>query len=185
MTKSIQWLHCLIDSSRIIREIEKRMSQRAHFMVLNSQWPWWSRTADRLFLTTSQHALTAVNALLLDIRLSQVFEVLKSVFLLQVPTVRDCGSRYFQVCVYITCISLFCCWNALATKFCRTFFWLHCKDHLKWQCILFGRIFLTPFLLKIFNFIRYANNISYDIMVHNNLSIIVNLESDQHIPREA
>ena len=57
------------------------------------------------------------------------------------------------------------------------------KRSLEMTCNLFGRIAVTSFLLEIFNIIRYVNNAGSDIIVHNNFSkIIINLESDQHIP---
>ena len=87
---------------------------------------------------------------------------------------------HFHAKLHITLkygLNLKCLWNEVLSNV----FLLHCKDHLKWQCNLFGRIFVTPFLLEIFNFIRYANNTTCDIMVHNNfLKIIINLESDEH-----
>ena len=49
--------------------------------------------------------------------------------------------------------------------------------------IALRRSVTDPFLLERFNFIRYAKNETCDMMVHNNFSkIIINLESDQHIP---
>ncbi len=62
-------------------------------------------------------------------------------------------------------------------------FLLHCKDHLKCQCNLFGRIFVTTFLLETFNFIQYANNTTcYTSWCIITSKITISLESDQHIP---
>ena len=44
---------------------------------------------------------------------------------------------------------------------------IDCKDRLKSQCNVLGRISLTLFLLEIFNLIRYANYTIYD-----NLNVI-------------
>ena len=51
----------------------------------------------------------------------------------------------------------------------------------KLQCNFLGRISLTLFLLEIFNFIRYGNYATYDIIGYNNFSkLIVNLQRDRH-----
>ena len=53
-------------------------------------------------------------------------------------------------------------------KFCLAFPWLHCKDHLKLQYNFFGRVFVTVFLVEIFNLDGYTNNhTTCDITLHN------------------
>ena len=44
---------------------------------------------------------------------------------------------------------------------------LHCKDHLKSQYNLFGRIFVTLFFVETLNFIGHANNTMCDATLHN------------------
>ena len=46
-------------------------------------------------------------------------------------------------------------------------FLLHWKDHLKSQYNFFGRIFVSVFFVKIFNFIGCANYTTCDITVHD------------------
>ena len=54
--------------------------------------------------------------------------------------------------------------NAYERKICPVFSWLHCKDDLKSRVIFFCSIFVTPFLVRISSFIRYANNTLHFIM---------------------
>ena len=52
-------------------------------------------------------------------------------------------------------------------KFCPVFFYcIACKDHVFSQYNVFGRMFVTDvFFVELFNFIRYANNTTYDIVL--------------------
>ena len=62
------------------------------------------------------------------------------------------------------------------TKFCSTFCWLHCENQLKWQYNFFGRIFVTPLLVDVFNFIEYAKTqllTSYCIMSVHEIAYFV------------
>ena len=55
------------------------------------------------------------------------------------------------------------------TKFGLTFCRLHFKDHLRLQYNFFGRIFVTLFLVEIFNFIRCKNSTTTDVMLYNDV----------------
>ena len=53
------------------------------------------------------------------------------------------------------------CYSAYEAKFYPTFYELLWKDHLKYIII-----FVTPFLVEIFNFIGYPNNATTDVILY-------------------
>ena len=61
--------------------------------------------------------------------------------------------------------------SAYETKFCPVF----CKNNLNSQYNFFGGIFMTPFLVEIFNFIGYTNNTTCNITLHNDLKSFIYL----------
>ena len=56
-----------------------------------------------------------------------------------------------------------CLWNEILSNI----FWLHWEGQLKWLYNFFGRIYVTPFLVQISNFIGYANNTTTDVILYN------------------
>ena len=71
------------------------------------------------------------------------------------------GNHIFRTTKKVIIISVY------ETKFCPTFCWLYWEDRIKLQYNFFGRIFVTPFLVKIVNFIGYANNATTDVIVYD------------------